>query len=384
MTNPNNGCHEEEEGKKEAPQPESEEGQQEQQRSEGSSVPCSSTAHTVEIQSTEDEHSVSRADDNPAAALTNTPTFTEPINRIRPSVVQRRSSRVRFSLDTENRPLPQNSQPLRSSLDIRDRLKRDDGSSRNDMFPAVHSRNGEKEDESNYLRLRRPSMSIQTNAPATGQSAQALTSTKTPPARLEPLSSTSGDGVINQIPATKTRNRGYSLRRIIFNRNINPTEEEPASESVELSPKQRSSHNYSQSTGTDSRFKRDETVTSAVHSPVGRQHVKPHTRKSGKFRGAVALVHHDSYLWKKAKQTYLFRELRSVFQRVRKLISRINEIPSSKDGRHIPLDVSGMKVFVDERTGKPYISNSICSTRYSLWNFLPRQLVAQFSKLANL
>ncbi|KAJ2956808.1 hypothetical protein NQZ79_g7400 [Umbelopsis isabellina] len=37
----------------------------------------------------------------------------------------------------------------------------------------------------------------------------------------------------------------------------------------------------------------------------------------------------------------------------------------------------------DPQTGKPFISNTIRTARYSFWDFLPRQLVAQFSKLAN-
>ncbi|KAG2181772.1 hypothetical protein INT44_008587 [Umbelopsis vinacea] len=35
------------------------------------------------------------------------------------------------------------------------------------------------------------------------------------------------------------------------------------------------------------------------------------------------------------------------------------------------------------QTGKPFISNTIRTARYTFWDFLPRQLVAQFSKLAN-
>ncbi|EER37380.1 P-type ATPase [Histoplasma capsulatum H143] len=67
----------------------------------------------------------------------------------------------------------------------------------------------------------------------------------------------------------------------------------------------------------------------------------------------------------------------------RKQVLRIKEIPPSKDGRHIDLDVQRQHPLIDERTGKHYISNRIRSSRYSLWSFFPRQLVAQFSKLAN-
>ncbi|ORY71498.1 uncharacterized protein BCR38DRAFT_331668 [Pseudomassariella vexata] len=61
-------------------------------------------------------------------------------------------------------------------------------------------------------------------------------------------------------------------------------------------------------------------------------------------------------------------------------------LPPSRDGRHIPLAVGGHRSvpLTDERTGnKPYISNFIRSSRYSLWSFLPKQLYFQFSKLGN-
>lgn len=39
--------------------------------------------------------------------------------------------------------------------------------------------------------------------------------------------------------------------------------------------------------------------------------------------------------------------------------------------------------FIDERSGEPYISNTITSSKYNIYTFLPKQLRAQFSKLAN-
>ncbi|EGS17623.1 putative aminophospholipid transporter protein [Thermochaetoides thermophila DSM 1495] len=64
---------------------------------------------------------------------------------------------------------------------------------------------------------------------------------------------------------------------------------------------------------------------------------------------------------------------------------RQKPIPPSKDGRHIPLKpgLARRKPLKDERTGHAYISNFIRSSRYTLWNFLPKQLFFQFSKLAN-
>ena len=380
MANPENDCREKEE--KEASQRNPEEVQR--RHSDGSAVPYLNTMPNVDIRSTENNQAESRAENGIEGANANTPALTGQMNRIGLSERQQRSSRVRFSLDAESRPLPQCQQTFRSSLDVRHDLERNNESSEQDILSMRHKPSSEEQDDGSNLRFRRSSMNIRTDAPITDQPAQALASAKALPMRLEPISPTPGESAVNQTLAAKSRNRGYSLRRMIFNRNINPSEEESANESVELSSAQRSSQDLSQSTGTDNHLKSRETVAFALHGSVRRQHGKPYTSKRRKMRGAMVFAHDDSYLWKRAKQTYLFRESRRVFQVVQKLLSRINELPCSEDGRHISLDVSGNKFLADERTGKPYVGNSICSTRYTLWNFLPRQLVAQFSKLANL
>lgn len=67
----------------------------------------------------------------------------------------------------------------------------------------------------------------------------------------------------------------------------------------------------------------------------------------------------------------------------------------SKDGRHIPIildhetaehkQYSSPKddLLIDERLGVPYCNNQITSSRYTIYTFFPRQLYAQFSRLAN-
>lgn len=64
---------------------------------------------------------------------------------------------------------------------------------------------------------------------------------------------------------------------------------------------------------------------------------------------------------------------------------RQKPLPPSKDGRHVPVNPALVrrKPLTDERSGKPYVSNHIRSSRYTLWDFLPKQLFFQFSKLAN-
>ncbi|KAF1986865.1 phospholipid-translocating P-type ATPase [Aulographum hederae CBS 113979] len=58
-------------------------------------------------------------------------------------------------------------------------------------------------------------------------------------------------------------------------------------------------------------------------------------------------------------------------------------LPPSKDGRHIPLKTIHHKPLIDERSGHSYISNSIRSSRYTIYDFLPKQLFFQFTRLAN-
>jgi phospholipid-translocating ATPase len=67
-------------------------------------------------------------------------------------------------------------------------------------------------------------------------------------------------------------------------------------------------------------------------------------------------------------------------------ILRRKPLPPTADGRHIPLNPSnvGPEGLIDERSNKPYISNFIRSSRYTLWSFLPMQLLFQFgTKLGN-
>ncbi|KAJ4864011.1 cation transport ATPase (P-type) domain-containing protein [Trichoderma breve] len=66
-------------------------------------------------------------------------------------------------------------------------------------------------------------------------------------------------------------------------------------------------------------------------------------------------------------------------------ILRRKPLLPSKDGRHIPLNPTSVDPggLIDERSNKPYISNFIRSSRYTVYDFVPKQLVFQFSKLGN-
>lgn len=77
-------------------------------------------------------------------------------------------------------------------------------------------------------------------------------------------------------------------------------------------------------------------------------------------------------------------KLRSWYHRyVVEMVLRRKSLPPSKDGRHIPLRLGHGESLIDERRGHAYISNDIRTSRYTIYDFLPKQLLFQFSRLAN-
>jgi phospholipid-translocating ATPase len=76
--------------------------------------------------------------------------------------------------------------------------------------------------------------------------------------------------------------------------------------------------------------------------------------------------------------------VRKLYQRVvLELILRREELQPSKEGRRIPLRPHNVQSLIDERRGRPYVSNSIRTSRYTIYDFLPKQLIFQFTRLAN-
>ncbi|KAF7562215.1 hypothetical protein G7046_g1929 [Stylonectria norvegica] len=65
------------------------------------------------------------------------------------------------------------------------------------------------------------------------------------------------------------------------------------------------------------------------------------------------------------------------------LILRRKHIVVSQDGRKIPLETEHETPLIDGRRGHSYISNSIRTSRYTLWDFLPKQIFFQFTRLGN-
>jgi phospholipid-translocating ATPase len=204
-----------------------------------------------------------------------------------------------------------------------------------------------------------------------------------------PVSAGRGTGPTSPI-SPRTRDRGYSLRRTLFARGINTQTDNNTIELVaaaspstgtvvdsieETSEKQNQKHFITaspvQENGTGISINGASSRTPS-ESEYG-------DRKEKKKFGTLDLPNYDQWARRRIRKNGQLQEIRRLW----KIILEGKPIPPSKDGRHIDLDASRTTQLIDERTGKHYIGNTIRSSRYTLWNFFPRQLFFQFSKLAN-
>ncbi|KAG5976494.1 hypothetical protein E4U55_007305 [Claviceps digitariae] len=132
--------------------------------------------------------------------------------------------------------------------------------------------------------------------------------------------------------------------------------------------------------------------TAAAASPAVDDKATRHLRDSirrlrlgrtNKSASRAVLPHATS--WKESIKLYLAALYQTLI--IEGLLRR-KPLPPSRDGRHIPLnpppsskDNDGL--MMDERSKKPYVSNFIRSSRYTAYDFVPKQLLFQFSKLGN-
>ncbi|CUM62818.1 uncharacterized protein PRCAT00000376001 [Priceomyces carsonii] len=101
-----------------------------------------------------------------------------------------------------------------------------------------------------------------------------------------------------------------------------------------------------------------------------------------------------TFITKRKKQNKILKKLIKIKNR----ILGIDSLPATENGRAIPLTTNQSEIndyyqeelydehaksLIDERTGEPYRDNVITSAKYNIYTFLPKQLKAQFSKIAN-
>lgn len=194
----------------------------------------------------------------------------------------------------------------------------------------------------------------------------------------------------------RARDRGYSLRRTLFARSINPHPEQSPIELVESgSSRDNDSPTHRLEEG---RGKKTDVITTI--SPInggnsglmsGRRGVKSSSTnsttsntKDKKTFGTISLPNYDLWARKVSKDYPVIRQIKGFYkEKIVKGVFGKKPLPPTKDGRHINLDASRKILLIDERTEKDYIGNTIRSSRYTVWDFVPRQLLFQFSKLAN-
>ena len=216
----------------------------------------------------------------------------------------------------------------------------------------------------------------QQNAPQARQPALSPSSTRSPVSMHSKMSS------VRSPTSPRTRDRGFSLRRSILARNIQP---ESNGSIMELQPAGPSTEQMEPSPPTDRSGPSKKVDTTITISPIVEQVplANPAPQPVKKTIGLSSLPHYESWVASKAGSAGLLSQFRTLNEKLRKRILRIREVPPSKDGRHLVFDPKRRKNLIDDRTGHEYIVNTILSSRYTLYNFLPRQLFAQFSKLAN-
>ena len=200
------------------------------------------------------------------------------------------------------------------------------------------------------------------------------------PAMKSPPSAAGGPPTRPQNPRAGTRNRGFSLRRSLFRRNIQ-SQPEPDGTVVEMVPPEPCSAPSISSATTGKRDKGQPCVTVSTFAVDEDTSIKLDPIRIEASLGDRRVVHRRSPLLQPRRR--LLSRLGRSYQWVQKTLLRVNDVTPTADGRHISLDFSDPSIPIDERTGVPYISNVIRSSRYTLVNFFPRQLIAQFSKLAN-
>ena len=231
-----------------------------------------------------------------------------------------------------------------------------------------------------------PNLSLDTSVSMGGPSARAGSPSRAIHFTL-PISPGTAPSTISPLPSprsARSRDRAFSLRRSLLTQNV--YERSPGGESVlELQPAG-IPHVQDPSTQTAHSHKPSKRTQAAVTiSPTVQgfeeRGVAPGSAK--RVQRATSLPHYETWLKDRATHSSILTKTGTFLQDVRKRVLRVNEIPRSKDGRHLDINISGSHGLMDERTGRFHIDNTIRSSRYTLWNFLPRQLYAQFSKLAN-
>ncbi|KAK7206944.1 hypothetical protein BZA70DRAFT_266337 [Myxozyma melibiosi] len=208
-------------------------------------------------------------------------------------------------------------------------------------------------------------------------------------------------------PSTRRRNRGFSLRTQLFNRQLeqhvpSPIEmvdtsfaSQPPPIPASFDPPDYSSsaphpdHNSSLPHPDDSSHTRP-SLHADNSSLIGQDNLHVHDPKyvakiypTDSNTTASRLAHYSARLRPSVRRRFGGSRVERLYRRLADFIMQRNQIPPSKNGRCIPLALGSTTPLIDERTSKPYVNNAIVSSIYNRYNAFPLLLFAQFSKLAN-
>lgn len=204
--------------------------------------------------------------------------------------------------------------------------------------------------------------------------------------------STSSGG---SLPARRpTRPRGWSLRRQLFSKQ-DPTEQAKSPDAISLTTLPAAPIIPPAPERPSSRSTEDVDAIRVVNAALDQARIEPPTtpilpkspsKKIPQIQSEVTQASLPFYsTWASSHRRHLVVEkCKAIMRKIKRL--RDPRLISKGKGRIIPIDVSerGRSHLIDERTGREYMDNLITSSRYTIASFLPRQLWAQFSKVANL
>ncbi|KAF2666886.1 phospholipid-translocating P-type ATPase [Microthyrium microscopicum] len=238
--------------------------------------------------------------------------------------------------------------------------------------------------------LRSPTNPTTSSNPAARSSRAQGLSVQIPPTSTDAVTNASDQRVLSPTRSAmksplspNSRNRGYSLRSNLFRRNV-----ETQGTVIELEEGIGSSNNREHNLSPRNTSKKPSDTLVAISQVSSSDPDSPPggSKKNRKGLSNVSGVLPNYYTaWAQSRNepNKMSRMIRSIKQGIKKTVLRIHDMPPTEDGRHIIVDATRKKSLTDERTGKPYVENWIRSTRYTVYTFVPRQLMAQFSKLAN-
>ncbi|KAK9469649.1 hypothetical protein V1512DRAFT_218964 [Lipomyces arxii] len=186
-----------------------------------------------------------------------------------------------------------------------------------------------------------------------------------------------------QLP--RQRKRGFSLRTQLFNRQL---EHNPQPSPIELAEHVNTLpvvpsyspidfESYDQPSLTQDTFGSAQNKSHKLYRQDTTRSLRPRESR---------LPNYTSWASSRLFHAGIHGKIEYYYQKGRDFVFQVKKLPPSEGGRCIPLDLVTPPALdlIDERTSKPYVSNTIVSSIYTRYNAFPLLLFAQFSKLANI